>query len=182
MPVDEDQCQFGVLVSFDLPGVKPGSDIETLFKAVGFVVVQWGFAEQSLDLMVANIFHSFDDHPLLKRRPTNLEAKVEFLRECFAKLPELEQFSAENDALLTRFSVAGKKRNDLVHGAIATLSAGDRAFTFLKIDVVPKEHHSVRSVFLDDSGWIAFRRELLGLGKDGQSLSQRMWDSLKART
>jgi len=55
-------------MAFDLPGVKPGSDIETLFKAVGFVVIQWGFAEQSLDLMVATIFHSFDGHlPALSR-------------------------------------------------------------------------------------------------------------------
>lgn len=41
---------------FDLPGVKLGSDIESLFKAVGFVVVQWDHAEQCLDLMVAAIF------------------------------------------------------------------------------------------------------------------------------
>ncbi len=59
-------------MSFNLPGVKPGSDIETLYKAVGYVVVQWGFAEQSLDLMIANIFYSFDGHHLLKRRPQNL--------------------------------------------------------------------------------------------------------------
>lgn len=169
-------------MNFDLPGVKPGSDIDTLFKAVGFVVVQWGFAEQSLDLMVANIFHSFDGHPLLKRRPTNLEKKVEFLRECFAKIPELGHFKAESDALLTRFSVAGKKRNDLVHGAIADLSAENGAFTLLKIDVVPKEHHSIRSVILDDANWPALRRELLALGRDGQALAQKVWDGLKPRT
>ena len=58
---------------FDLPGVKPGSELESLFKAVGFVAIQWGFSEQSLDLMVASIFHSFDGHPVLKRRPQNLE-------------------------------------------------------------------------------------------------------------
>jgi len=166
-------------MSFDLPGVKAGSDIEALFKAVGFVVIQWGFAEQSLDLIVANIFHSFDGHPLLKRRPQHLEPKVEFLRECFAKIPELAQFKTESDALLTRFSTVGKKRNDLMHSAIATASAKGGAFTFLKIDVKPKKHHSIRSVFLDDEDWAKFRRELLLLGKDGQSLAQRVWDSLR---
>ena len=108
---------------FDLPGVKPGSDIETLFKAVGFVVVQWGYAEQSLDLMVAAIFRCFEGNSLLKRRPQNLELKIDFLRECFAQLPELALFKVESDEFLARFSVAGKKRNDLVHGAIAKLSA-----------------------------------------------------------
>ena len=63
-------------MAFDLPGVEPGSDPELLFKAVGFITVQWGFAEQSLDLMMASIFHSFDGYPLLKKRPRNLKSKV----------------------------------------------------------------------------------------------------------
>ena len=167
---------------FDLPGVKPGSDIETLFKAVGFVVVQWGFAEQSLDLLVANIFNFFSEHPSLKRRPTNLEPKIEFLRGCFATIPALEQFRTESEMLLPRFAAIGKRRNDLVHGAISGTSIEDGSFMFLKVDVKPKEHHSIRSVFLDDSDWPAFRKELLGLGRDGQSLAQRVWDSLKAGT
>lgn len=171
-------------MSFDLPGVKPGSDIETLFKAVGFVVIQWGLAEQSLDLIVANIFHFFGGHPslLLKTRPRNLEPKVKFLRECFAELPELAQFRAESETLLPRFVAAGKKRNDLVHGAIATLSIEESMFMFLKIDISPKEHHSVRSVVMDEADWPAFRKELLRLGRDGQSLGQRVWNSLKERT
>lgn len=166
-------------MAFDLPGVKPGSDLESLFKAVGFVAVQWEFAEQSLDLIVASIFHSFDKHPLLKRCPQNLEAKVEFLRECFKEIPELTQFAAESDALLRRFSAVAKKRNDLLHGAIASITAEDGGFTFLKVDVKPKEHHSVRSVLLSEEEWPELRQELLLLGRDGQSFGQRVWDLLK---
>lgn len=169
-------------MSFDLPGVKSGSDIETLFKAVGFVVVQWGVAEQSLDLMAANIFHSFDGHPLLKRRPQPLEQKIEFLEKCFSEIPELEQFRAESVLLLQRFAAAGKRRNDLVHGAISEIKIEDGAFKFLKVDVKPKEHHSIRSVFLAESDWPAFRKELLALGRDGQTFAQRVWDNLKVRT
>ena len=164
---------------FDLPGVKPGSELESLFKAVGFVAIQWGFSEQSLDLMVASIFHSFDGHPVLKRRPQNLEAKVDFLRKCFTGIPKLTQFAAESDALLGRFSAVAKKRNDLMHGAIADITAKAGAFTFLKVDVKPKEQHSIRLVFLADEEWAEFRRELMRLGKDGQSFAQRVWDSLK---
>jgi hypothetical protein len=167
---------------FDLPGVKPRSDLETLFKAVGFVVVEWGIAEQSLDLMIAIMFLSFDGHPLLKRRPTNLEKKVEFLHECFAKFPQLEQFKAESDALLTRFSINEKKRSDFVDGAIASFPADDDAFMISKIDGVPKQHHTNRSVVIDDSVWPVFHRELLSLGRDGQAFTNRVWASLKART
>lgn len=169
-------------MSFDLPGVEPGSDSENLFKAVGFVVVQWGMDEQHLDLIVAAIFHRFGGHPLLNRRPTNLSQKIELLRRCFTEFNELSQFQTECDALLTRFASAGTRRNDIVHGAIADLSAEDGAFIFSKIDVVPKEHHSIRSVFLDDSDWPAFRKELLGLGRESLSLAQRVWDTLKERT
>lgn len=166
-------------MSFDLPGVKPNSAIEKLFKTVGFIVVQWGMAEQNLDLIVAAIFHRFKGHPLLKRRPTNLTQKIELLRQCFAKFTELEPFRSECDALLTRLASAGEKRNDIIHGAIAEFSAEDGMFIFTKIDVAPKEHHSIRSIFIDDSEWPAFRKELLALGRDSMSLGRRVWDSLK---
>lgn len=170
-------------MSFSLPGVEPGSDSETLFKAVGFVVVQWGMDEQHLDLIVAAIFHRFGGcPPLNKQRPMNLSQKIKLLRQCFTEFNELSQFQAECDALLARFASAGKRRNDIVHGAIADLSAEDGAFIFSKIDVVPKEHHSIRSVFFDDSDWLAFRKELLGLGRESLSLAQRVWDALKERT
>lgn len=169
-------------MSFDLPRVKPGSDLETLFKAVGFIVVQWGQTEQNLDLMVAGLFAFFKGHPLFKRRPRNLEPKVAFLRGCFAQLPELAQFRAESEPLLARFLKVGEKRNDIVHGGIADLSIKDGVFMFLKIDVVPKDHHSIRSVLLSDSDWPVFRKELLDLGKDVQSLSRRVRDGLQVRT
>lgn len=169
-------------MSFDLPGVEPNSDIEKLFKAVGFVVIQWGMNEQHLDLIVAAIFHRFKGHPLLNRRPMNLTQKIELLRQCFAEFTELEQFRTECDTLLTRLAAAGKKRNDIVHGAIADFSAEDGMFIFSKIDVVPKEHHSIRSVFLDDSDWPVFRKELLALGHDGISLARRVWDTLKVQS
>ncbi|MCC8997510.1 MAG: hypothetical protein LM517_10805 [Nitrosomonas sp.] len=166
-------------MSFDLPGVEPNSNFEKLFKTVGFVVVQWGMDEQNLDLVVAVIFHRFGGAPLLNRRTTNLTQKIELLRQCFAEFTELKPFKTECDALLIRFADAGKRRNDIVHGAIENFSAEDGMFTFLKIDVVPKEGHSIRPVFLDDTEWSAFRKELLTLGKESLSLAQRVWDTLK---
>lgn len=166
----------------DLPGVKPGSDLETLFKAVGFVVVQWASAEQSLDMLVATIFDFCKNDSLLKRRPRNLEPKVELLQKCFSQLPELSQFKAEAGSLLPRFLAAGKIRNDLVHGAIADLESMDGTFTFAKLDLEPAISHSVRTVCLSQAEWLVFRRELLHLGKDGIDFSRRVWDGMKVKT
>lgn len=102
-------------MAFEIPGVEPGSGIESLFKAMGFVAVQWGFVEQSLDLLVASIFHAFPGHPLMKRRPKNLEPKVEFLCKCFAELPALGQFAAEANPLLDKFCSLLKNPPHLQH-------------------------------------------------------------------
>lgn len=166
---------------FELPGVKPGSDIEVLFKAIGFVVVQWGHAEQNLDLLVATIFSRFEDHKLIKNknRPQNLSPKIEFLNNCFHHITELSEFKKDSDDLLNRFSVIGKKRNDIVHGAITSTFAESSSFVLLKIDVKAKESHCVRPIFLNDYEWYEFRKDLMLLGKDSVSLAQRVWSALK---
>jgi hypothetical protein len=166
-------------MTFDLPGVEPGSDIESLFKAVGFIAVQWGFVEQSLDLMLASIISCFDGDPLLEKRPQNLKPKVKLLRKCFTKFPELKQFSYESVGLLKRFLDIGEKRNDLMHGAIANISAKDSAFKFLKVDVSPNNQHSARLVYLRDEEWTEFRRKLIRLGKEEQALAQRVEKRLR---
>ena len=163
---------------FHLPGVKPGSDIESLFKAIGFVVVQWGSAEQSLDLIVSAIFHRYVGNSLLKRRPRMLAAKLDLLRKCFQQLPGLEQFRAEGEILLSRFATAGNKRHDLIHGAIADFSIENGGFTFIKIDI-NQDGHSVRTVVLYESEFLHLIKELLRLGDDANKLGRRIWETTK---
>ncbi len=103
------------------------------------------------------------------------------MEKCFSEIHELEQFRPECEALFSRFKVAGMKRNDLVHGSISDISKKDGKFEFLKIDVKPKEDHSIRLVHLTESDWPMFQIELLDLRKEGQFLAQKIWDSLKMR-
>ena len=158
---------------FSLPGVKPGSDIESLFKAIGFVVIQWGHAEQALDLIVAVIFHRFGGNPLLTRRPKMLAEKLKFLSKCFLQIPELEKYRVDGEALLSRFASTGKKRHDLVHGAITNLSCENGAFIFAKIDV-NQDGHAVRSVVLHQSEFPGLIKELLGLGADANKFARKI--------
>ncbi len=60
-------------------------DLQALFKAVGFVVIQFGQAEQSLDLMVASIYQDSDIHDRPKRIPKILEPKLEYLKDSVEK-------------------------------------------------------------------------------------------------
>ena len=168
-------------MAFDLPGVEPGSDPDQLFKAVGFVVIQWGHAEQTLDLLVTAVFSCYQGHKLLNHRPTQLKDKINLLRKCFVALPELAPFNNECEDLLSRFKEFSKRRNDIVHGAIDSLSAENGVFTFTKIDVPPKQHHKARKVILDESEFAEYRRALMKLGADGSSLSRRVWDAIKPK-
>ena len=168
-------------MAFDLPGVEVSSDIETLFKAVGFVVVQWGCAEQTLDMAVSIIFPLVKNKHKYTKQPVFLTQKTEFIRKHLDDHPALQQFSSEIAALLIRFEVAGKKRNDLIHGAIASLSPENGAFHFAKLDIVKGDIPTVRPVSFDDAEWIDFRKELLSLGGDGIYLVKRVLEILKVQ-
>ena len=165
-------------MTFELPGVGPESKYEKLFRAVGFIVVQWGMNEQHLDLIVAVIFDHFKGHKLLKRRPTNLKDKIDLLKKCFTEFSELKNLEIESRTLFERFANASQRRNDIVHAAIEDCSQDD-TFIFTKIDVVPKEHHKLRPVVFCDTEWPTFRKELQCLGKDSLSLAKRVWNTLK---
>ena len=132
-----------------------------------------------MDLMVSSIFHSPKGHPLPKRRPKQLEPKVEFLTDCFATMPPLKSLSTGAIPILKTFSRIGTIRNDLVHSTIADFSLKDGAFTFLKIDVVPATSHNCRLVFFGESEWPSLRKDLLRLGKESQALAQKVHDALR---
>jgi len=166
-------------MAFDLPGVEPNSDIETLFKAIGFVVVQWGCAEQTLDMLVSIIYPIVKDKIKKEKQPVFLTQKTEFIRKNLDCHPILQQFSSEIIPLLTRFEVAGKKRNDLVHGAVTSLSSENGAFKFGKLDIRKDDVPLLRPVLLDDSEWADFRKEILALGADGILLVKRALEILR---
>jgi hypothetical protein len=166
-------------MAFDIPGVIPNSDEETLFKAVGFVVVQWGCAEHVLDMLVSIVFPIVKDMIKDKKQPQFLTHKTKFVRNHLNCHHVLQQLSGEITELLDRFEKTGKKRNDLVHGAITALSPENGSFKFAKLDIVTGDVPTLRPVLLDDAEWISFRKELLSLGADGILLVKKALEILK---
>jgi hypothetical protein len=152
-------------------------DMDTLFRAVGFIVVQWGQAEQSLDLIVAGIFHEYGGKRLARknRMPVMLKTKLEFVSKCLSQIPTLSQFTDEGDLLVSKFEHLSQRRHDFVHGAVASLSPIDGAFVFIKFDVAP-ELHVAREVRLDASEFPALTKELVVLGGNAVALARKIWD------
>ncbi|CAG1771874.1 hypothetical protein BAC2_02026 [uncultured bacterium] len=152
-------------------------DMDALFRAIGFVVVQWGQAEQSLDLLVAALFQECGGKRLARKNriPVMLAPKLEFVSKCVSQLPKLAPFNEEGLALVGSFERLSQKRHDLIHGAVASLSPVDEAFSFVKLDVKDNFHHA-REVRLEASEFPVLTKELVRLGADATTLARKVWD------
>ena len=160
---------------FKLPGVTPGSDLESLYIAVGFIVIQWGQAEQSLDLIVSTLSLAYHGKKV-KRLPVMLETKIGFVRKCIASTPEIAQSSGDLEALLQEFESLAPMRHDLVHGAITSITPSSQGFTFLKLDS-DKEYNSTRVVLLSGPDFPSLRRRLLRLAGEANRMARAVMDS-----
>ena len=152
-------------------------DTDALFRAVGFIVVQWSQAEQSLDLLVAALFQECGGKRLAKknRMPFMLAPKLEFVRKCVTQLPKLAPFREEGLALVSSFETLSEKRHDLIHGAVSSLSPVDNAFPFIKLDIKDNAHH-FREVRLEASEFPALTKDFVRLGADAGTLACKVWD------
>lgn len=150
-------------------------ELDSLFKAVGFVVVQWGQAEQSLDMITAILYQQLGGKQLARRIPKMLATKLEFLSKCLSQIPTLAPFRSEGNALVTNFRKLSNRRHDLIHGAIASVSAQDGSFMFAKFDI-ENDFHVVREFRFDSADFPALTRQLIDLGAQATALARRFWE------
>lgn len=156
-------------------------ELDSLYKALGFIVVQWGQSEQSLDMLVAMIYQQLGGKQFAKRLPRMLAHKLGFLTKCFDQILVLTPFKAEGEKLVREFQRLSDKRHDLIHGAIVNLSPQNGAFVFAKFDIEGDFHH-VREVRLESAEFPVLTKELIDLGADAVSLAARVWDSVPKET
>ena len=146
------------------------SDLDTIAKAVGLVVLQWGQAEQSLDLIVALLWQSFDGKKYAKRIPFMLDPKIKFIRAHISDDMKLRIHSETANALLERFEGLSSLRHDLIHGAVASISPIDNSFVFAKLDIRGGFHYH-REVRIQVSEYPKLVRKLVDLGRDANALA-----------
>jgi hypothetical protein len=160
---------------------EPGSsadELDTLAKAIGLIVIQWGQAEQSLDLLIALLWQSFDGKRFAKRIPVMLEPKIKFVRECMTREPSLAGHQAAATALLDSFEELSSLRHDLIHGAVASVSTIDDAFVFAKLDVRDGFHHH-REVRIEAHAYPRLIDQIVALGKASHELVAAVFADVK---
>ena len=70
-------------------------DFSSLCTAIGFVVVNWAVAEQSLDFTVETIYAKCAGNTMEKRLPRSFQHKVKFLRKAFSTRVALQVYAKD---------------------------------------------------------------------------------------
>lgn len=80
-----------------------------------------------LDFLCTLAFHQFGGKNLNKHKesPKALNRKVVFLDDCRKKIPTLNPYASELDAILRAVEGLTEQRHGLIHGAIASVGPGD---------------------------------------------------------
>ena len=162
----------------DINGVRPGSTFESLLKTIGFVVVQWGHCEQSLELIVNTLHGNFGGNSLPRRRrmPRPVSEKVAFLGECAEQLPSLVDFRSRLEALAIDFGEVTQLRHDLVHGALSDEPIKDGVFTFIRLDAHPYTH-DVKTFEYDLKRFPMLEATLMKLGATAPKLGRDLFNA-----
>lgn len=162
----------------DLPSVKPESTFESLCKSVGFVTIQWGQSEQSLELLVNVLFRDYGGSglPKRKRMPRPLAEKLSFVKECASAIPSLAAFRSDLESLVSNFESLIQTRHGLVHGALANTKAVNGVYSFMRLETHP-DIHEVKEFQYDLMEFPALADALVRLGADAPRLAKLVFDA-----
>jgi hypothetical protein len=160
---------------FKLPGLVAGSDIEVLFRTVGFIIIQWGHAEQSLELIVSTLYEWYPGEKP-KKLPFVLEKKLDFILDRATSKTEPLTCAVDLTKLVSDFESLASVRHDLIHGAITSFEPEGNTFTFIKLRS-SKSAGSSKIIHLSSAEFPSLTKRLLRLGADTNRLSRRLWDA-----
>ena len=165
-------------MNIDLPSVKSESTFESLCKSVGFVIIQWGQSEQSLELMVNVLFRDCGGNKLPKRKklPKQLAEKLSFVKECASAIPSLAVFRDDLESLVSNFESLKQSRHALVHGALVDTKDVNGLYTFMRLEMHP-EIHEVKKSLYDLKEFPALADALSRLGADVSRLATLVADA-----
>jgi len=151
-------------------------EFRSLCAAIGFVVVNWALAEQSLDFMVETIYNKCAGNTIEEQLPHSFQRKVKFLRKAFRTRVALQIYAEDGNKLLNCMVPLAQQRHDLVHGVVVSIESVNGRFPIDKLDYQAQEH-IMRRIDFDPNAFDGLVQELLNLGRDltrfGTALAQR---------
>ncbi len=154
------------------------TDLDSIAKAFGLVVINWSNAEQSLDMLIALLWQSFPTRTYSRKIPMMLAPKLAFARRSFAEVEALEPFQQQAQSLFAEFDRLSNLRHDLIHGAVTSLAPIDGHFVLNKFDIHDGFHH-VREVRIPVAAYPQLIRDLVNLGRNAHHMADTVFELVK---
>jgi hypothetical protein len=107
---------------------------EPLATAVGYLILAWGSAENTLGMMITVIYHDLGGKHVEREIPQNFSRKTKFLRRCFNNVAPLKPYAGEALLLLGEATRIEKIRTDIVHGYCADFVPATGKIAFMRLD------------------------------------------------
>jgi hypothetical protein len=137
-------------------------DFQDLCACIGFVVVNWGLAEQSLDMIISVIYDQCGGSTITKDRPWSLKLKIKFLRQAFKQFVALQPYVEQGNEILDSLIALSQKRHNLVHGVVTGINLEDGIFPIEKFDY---RNNTLEKVQFDPKAFPKLAQDLVDLGK-----------------
>lgn len=155
-------------------------DLENLSKMVGMLVIQWGSAEQTLELTLGVLFVA-PGRPAANKIPQNLVRKLEYLTRCADFMPSLAPHRTQIKKLVSDFQRLSELRHNLIHGAASSINHVDGVYEFGKIDHV-KGTQQHKSVLLDVRDFPGHMNAFIQLGQDAYAVAAPIYEKFGPRS
>jgi hypothetical protein len=125
-------------------------DFQDLCACIGFVVVNWALAEQSLDMIISVIYDQCGGSTIMKDKPWALKRKIRFLKLAFKQFVVLHPYAEQGIEILESLIAISEKRHNLVHGVVTGINLEDGIFPIEKLDYRNK---TVENIQFDPKGF-----------------------------
>jgi hypothetical protein len=151
-----------------------------LYHAIGVIVTQWSFVEQSLDSCVALIYHAPGGDKLDDQIPASTLRKTDLIKRGLKKLPHLAPYRDDGLALIQRVMDTKDQRHQLVHSVLTDPQHANGVYSYVGLKAKGGFHY-VKPWQFDLKAFPATEQTLKVLANDLLDFSKRLLDEMKAR-
>ena len=113
----------------------PGEILESLYPAIGALILNWALLESVIEKWVAVIYHEANGIVIRRKLPRMWGQKVKFIRQCFDELPVLSPWKDWGLSYLDRAEALVTVRHTVTHGALAGYDRSKNALLFIRLDL-----------------------------------------------
>jgi hypothetical protein len=112
--------------------------------AVGALVLHFAMLEHWIDGMVATTFYHVDGARSIRTHyPIHAAAEIEFLRQCFQRLPALKRFKDRGPRFLDKLAPLAEMRHHVVHGHLRSIDYEKGLLEFSRV-IQGKDNEPIR--------------------------------------